>query len=534
MSFLTARRAAPALGVLLAVLLVVVAPHAVAAQGQARIALVIGNSGYANAPLANPANDARLMSATLRRLGFDVIERIDADQKEMKVAIFELGDRLEQAGKDAVGLFFYAGHGVQVDGENYLIPLKSEISKERHVAIEAVGTSWVLGQMEFAGNRMNFVILDACRNNPLTRSFRSAVRGLARMDAPSGSLVAYSTGPGKVARDGEGANSEFTAALARELTVPGVPVEQVFKRVRRSVMAATNDEQVPWESSSLTGDFYFNGTPSGEGQVAIAPPPPASAIAASKVAAEVAFWQSIEGSRDPADFRAYMEKYGESGTFTVLARNRVRSLGDSSSTRSTTQNEGGMSDAQLAAETLVNAKQMLLELTENAGAVMGSKDVPMIERLAKFRGMLGHVVDFEPMARFVLGRQYERATAAQWDNFFLLYQELFLTGYSFSKAKSWAGKYDIKEIRPYGKDTLITVEFIDETGASLTVGIRIRRKVESFFGFKIIDAMTKGISLLVTQKEEFAPFLAKGGIDRLIEALEDRVGKIAKPIEIPG
>ena len=260
MSFLTARRAAPALGVLLAVLLVVVAPHAVAAQGQARIALVIGNSGYANAPLANPANDARLMSATLRRLGFDVIERIDADQKEMKVAIFELGDRLEQAGKDAVGLFFYAGHGVQVDGENYLIPLKLEISKERHVAIEAVGTSWVLGQMEFAGNRMNFVILDACRNNPLTRSFRSAVRGLARMDAPSGSLVAYSTGPGKVARDGEGANSEFTAALARELTVPGVPVEQVFKRVRRSVMAATNDEQVPWESSSLTGDFYFNGT----------------------------------------------------------------------------------------------------------------------------------------------------------------------------------------------------------------------------------------------------------------------------------
>ena len=252
------------------------------------------------------------------------------------------------------------------------------------------------------------------------------------------------------------------------------------------------------------------------------------------MAAEVAFWQSIEGSRDPADFRAYMEKYGESGTFTVLARNRVRSLGDSSSTRSTTQNEGGMSDAQLAAETLVNAKQMLLELTENAGAVMGSKDVPMIERLAKFRGMLGHVVDFEPMARFVLGRQYERATAAQWGNFFLLYQELFLTGYSFSKAKSWAGKYDIKEIRPYGKDTLITVEFIDETGESLTVGIRIRRKVESFFGFKIIDAMTKGISLLVTQKEEFAPFLAKGGIDRLIEALEDRVGKIAKPIEIPG
>ncbi len=261
--------------------LLLAAESSLGIAAEQRIALVIGNSKYATAPLANPANDARLMAETLRRLDFDVIEHIDADRVTMQLAAFELQDRLLQAGTDAVGLFYYAGHGVQVDGENYLIPLKSEISKERHVAIEAVGTSWVLGQMEFAGNRMNFVILDACRNNPLTRSFRSAVRGLARMDAPSGSLVAYSTGPGKVARDGEGANSEFTAALARELTVPGVPVEQVFKRVRRSVMAATNDEQVPWESSSLTGDFYSNGTPSGEGQVAIAPAPPASAIAAS-------------------------------------------------------------------------------------------------------------------------------------------------------------------------------------------------------------------------------------------------------------
>ncbi len=536
MSFLTARRAAPALGVLLAVLLVVAAPHAVAAQGQARIALVIGNSGYRDIPLANPANDARLMSATLRRLGFDVIERIDATQREMKLAIFELGDRLEAAGKDAVGLFFYAGHGVQVDGQNYLIPLNAEISKERHVAIEAVGASWVLGQMEFAGNRVNFVILDACRNNPLTRGFRSQVRGLAKMNAPTGSLVAYSTGPGDVAVDGDGANSPYTLALSRVMQVPGLPAEQVFKLVRDAVREATNDEQTPWEESSMTGaDFFFNGAPAGGVQTAAVTPPPASAIAASKVAAEVAFWQSIESSRDPADFRAYLGAYGENGTFTVLARNRIRSLGDTeTAARSTAQGEVGMSDAQLAAETLVNAKQMLLELTENAGAVMGSKDVPMIERLAKFRGMLGHVVDFEPMARFVLGRQYERATAAQWDTFFLLYKELFLTGYSFSNAKSWAGKYDIKEIRPYGPDTLITVEFIDAAGESLTVGIRIRRKVESFFGFKIIDAMTSGISLLVTQKDEFAPFLAKGGIDRLIQALEDRVGKVAKPIEIPG
>ena len=120
-----------------------------------------------------------------------------------------------------------------------------------------MGAGFVLKQMEFAGNRMNFIILDACRNNPLTRSFRSAARGLARMDAPSGSLVAYSTGPGEVALDGEGLNSPYTAALAREMQAPGVPVEQMFKQVRLAVMAQTEDEQVPWESSSLTGDFFF-------------------------------------------------------------------------------------------------------------------------------------------------------------------------------------------------------------------------------------------------------------------------------------
>ena len=155
-----------------------------------RIALVIGNSSYAESPLANPVNDARLMADTLRELGFDVIERTDADQDAIQLAIFELQDRLFEAGKDAVGLFFYAGHGVQVGGQNYLIPLNTNIKKEREVAVKAVSAGFILGQMEAAGNRMNFIILDACRNNPLTRSFRSASRGLARMDAPRGSLVA--------------------------------------------------------------------------------------------------------------------------------------------------------------------------------------------------------------------------------------------------------------------------------------------------------------------------------------------------------
>ena len=213
-----------------------------------RIALVIGNGAYAEAPLANPVNDARLIAETLRGLGFDVIERIDADQKAIQLAIFELQDRLFEAGKDAVGLFYYAGHGVQVGGQNYLVPLNTNIKKEREVAINAVSAGFILGQMEAADNRMNFIILDACRNNPLTRSFRSANRGLARMDAPRGSLVAYSTGPGEVAADGAGANSPYSLALAQAMQTPGVPAEQMFKLVRDRVIAETNGEQTPGKS----------------------------------------------------------------------------------------------------------------------------------------------------------------------------------------------------------------------------------------------------------------------------------------------
>ena len=292
------------------------AADSVAAATEQRVALVIGNSAYADSPLANPANDARLMAETLRGLGFDVIERTDANQKEMKLAIFEFGDRLEAAGKDAVGLFYYAGHGVQVDGQNYLIPLNAEISKERHVAIEAVGAGWVLSQMEFAGNRVNFVILDACRNNPLTRGFRSQVRGLAKMNAPTGSLVAYSTGPGDVAADGDGANSPYTLALAQAMQLPGLPAEKVFKLVRDAVREATNDEQTPWEESSMTGaDFYFNIDVS---VTVEAPQPSGLSDTAAATQQESLFWESIRDSTDPAMFDAYLESYPK-GTFANLA-----------------------------------------------------------------------------------------------------------------------------------------------------------------------------------------------------------------------
>ena len=308
-----------AIAVLLALTITLGAAPEVAAE--ARLALVIGNSDYADIPLANPVNDARLMSATLREVGFEVLEHYDVNQNAMKYAIIEFGERLDALGEDAVGLFYYAGHGLQVDGQNYLVPIGAKIAKESHVAIEAVSAGWVLGEMEFARNRMNFVILDACRNNPLTRSFRSQTRGLARMDAPRGSLVAYSTAPGDVALDGDGVNSPYTEALARAMLAPGISAERMFKQVRDWVMGETDDQQVPWEESSLTGeDFYFGGAPT----AAPADQPADQAVSGAVrddggAATERMFWESVQDSADPAMFEAYLAQYPD-GAFAGLAR----------------------------------------------------------------------------------------------------------------------------------------------------------------------------------------------------------------------
>ena len=236
--------------------LAILAP-ALSQATETRLALVIGNSSYESGPLPNPANDARLMSSSLGRLGFEVIERRNADQITMKRAIQEFGTRLEKAGAEGIGLFYYAGHGVQLNGRNYLIPVSARIEREADVEIEAVSADWVIEQMRYARNRLNIVILDACRNNPFTRSMRSADRGLATMDAPAGIMIAYSTAPGTVAQDGSGRNSPYTTALTQSMLELRQPVEQVFKQVRKDVLGATGGKQVPWESSSLTGDFYF-------------------------------------------------------------------------------------------------------------------------------------------------------------------------------------------------------------------------------------------------------------------------------------
>ncbi|MBI5518928.1 MAG: caspase family protein [Desulfovibrio sp.] len=228
-----------------------------------RVALVIGNAAYPGAPLRNPVNDARDMASALRGLGFEVILRENATLRQMEEAVDELWRRLRRGG---AGLFFFAGHGLQVAGRNYLVPVDARLEAEQDVKYRCMDAGLVLGRMENAGNGLNIVILDACRNNPYARAFRSQAEGLAKMDAPKGSLIAYATAPDSVAADGSGKNGVYTGELLKNLRMPGVAIEELFKRVRIGVLRVTGDRQVPWESSSLTGYFTFNpGGPGGPG-----------------------------------------------------------------------------------------------------------------------------------------------------------------------------------------------------------------------------------------------------------------------------
>ena len=230
------------------------------ASPERRTALVIGNSTYSSGPLKNPVNDAADMAAMLKKLGFSVTLKKDASLQEMDEAIEAFGNRLKRGG---VGLFYYAGHGVQVNGANYLLPIGAKINKEADVKYQAVDANKILDEMATANNGLNIVMLDACRDNPFARSFRNAARGLAIVSsAPSGIFISYSTSPGNVARDGDGRNSPFTEALLQYMLAPGLTISDVFINVRTKVKKETG--QVPWELSSLEGMFYF--TPQGSRQ----------------------------------------------------------------------------------------------------------------------------------------------------------------------------------------------------------------------------------------------------------------------------
>lgn len=228
------------------------------AKGEKRLALVIGNGAYSHAgALRNPVNDARAMKTKLEALGFKVLKYENCDQRTIKRAIDEFGRQLQ--GYD-VGLFFYAGHGMQVSGANYLIPTDALLENPDEVEYDCVKADRVLAKMESAGTKTNLVILDACRNNPFARSWSRSGgggNGLAFMNAPQGSLIAYATAPGNTASDGSGANGMYTAALLKEMSKPGLTILEMFQNVRSQVINQSQGKQTPWESTSLIGNFYF-------------------------------------------------------------------------------------------------------------------------------------------------------------------------------------------------------------------------------------------------------------------------------------
>ena len=224
---------------------------------ETRIALVIGNSAYADAPLRNPVHDARAMHEALGTCKFQVTLLTDASKRAMEDAIRAFGERLQGG---AVGLFYFAGHGLQVQGSNYLIPIGARLDKETDVVYEGVDVGRVLDNMQAAGNKLNILVLDACRNNPfaLAKGWRSAgEKGLAQVKAPTGTLVAYATAPGSVAADGTGEHGLYTGSLLMELKEPGVSLLQTFQKVREQVLDGSKGGQTPWESNSTVGNFYF-------------------------------------------------------------------------------------------------------------------------------------------------------------------------------------------------------------------------------------------------------------------------------------
>ncbi|HNJ39791.1 MAG TPA: SUMF1/EgtB/PvdO family nonheme iron enzyme [Acidobacteriota bacterium] len=276
-----------------------------------RLALVIGNGAYPSASLKNPINDADDMAQTLEKLGFEVLKGTNLPQREFLRLIATFGARLRGGG---VGLFYFAGHGIQVGGENYMLPVDAQLETEADVDTYGINVNKVLKQIGSAGNQMNIVILDACRNNPyVNRNWRETTQGLAEVKAPSGTIIGYATAPGATANDGNGRNGLYTQELLAALPQMGIPIEQTFKMVLRQVREKSGGKQIPWISSALEGDFCFveNG--------------PGNAGKTDPVTVELEFWDRIKNSSSRKDFDLYLAEY-PAGLHAPLARLRLTEL----------------------------------------------------------------------------------------------------------------------------------------------------------------------------------------------------------------
>jgi uncharacterized caspase-like protein len=235
------------------------------ASAESRLALVIGQSAYKSVPaLPNPINDAKAVGQMLKDSGFEVSTASDLSQSQIRDALSEFAGKVASKGGDSIALVFYAGHGVQIDGENFLVPVDIDPKRESDIPIQAVRLNDVLNTLTSAPSKMRILMLDACRNNPFPDISKSAGGGLALIDAKIGApntFLSFSTSPGAIAEDGAGSNSPYTTALLAAAKEANIPIEETFKRTRVSVNKATDGRQTPWDSSSLTEDFRFSGSP---------------------------------------------------------------------------------------------------------------------------------------------------------------------------------------------------------------------------------------------------------------------------------
>jgi formylglycine-generating enzyme required for sulfatase activity len=311
-------RCGPIVALLFAGLLAWLAGAPAYAQAQERrVALIVGNDDYKHiVKLNNAANDARAIDARLKAMGWETIVRLNVGRRDLNRAILDFGDRIATG---AIGMFFYSGHGIQVQSRNFLVPVDAEIEDEGDLTSEGIDVGSVLFAMEEARNPMNLIILDACRDNPLPRRQASGARGLAAMSAPLGTYVAYSAAPGQKAEDGpKGGNGVFTGELLKAMAEPGLKLEDVLKQATASVRERTGGRQEPWTESRLTGDFYFGGK-------AAAAAPAAGAIGAvppGSTDRETVFWQSIQGATNALELEAYLQQF-PNGVYSPLARARL-------------------------------------------------------------------------------------------------------------------------------------------------------------------------------------------------------------------
>lgn len=308
-------------------------PAMAQAPNDIRVALVMGNSAYpGKMALANPVNDAAAMSAALKSLGFTVIEVKNAQRSAMEDGIKKLFNALK--GKQGVGMLYFAGHGLQVDWKNYMIPIDAVITQSKDLPGQALDVADVLEAMKAAGSRMNVVVLDACRDNPFAEK---GAKGLAPVDAPTGTFLAYATAPGNIAEDGSGVNGLYTKHLLAELQKP-VSIEGVFKRVRLNVRKESNGRQIPWESTSLEDDFSF------------VPQAKVSSVSRGSqrdadFAEQKAQWEKIKDSSNPEDFFSFLTQF-PTGLISEIAQARLDRLA-----KSTVQMQGGKGEDVVGAVT---------------------------------------------------------------------------------------------------------------------------------------------------------------------------------------